>query len=240
MSTTGFTFEHICSLFTEKSCKVLTDKKEFEENHGNTKTNLLVQMACGHEENISQNCFRRRTHCCCKKCLFDEMKNDVYDTTQQVSTSMLLESESFVYIDEILKDDFMVCKTHEACPADMIIKPKYTTTNEWIGIQLKARKKSENNLYNFGKIGNYFDEIIICVSFPSKKIWVFKGKELQGKTSISIGVNKSKYSSHEVSKSDLLNYLHNSYRNQIKYTKESLNIPRTNMSKKEHSNRLLR
>lgn len=236
----GFTFEHICDIFSEKACKVLTEKKEYEENRGTTKTKLHVQMACGHNENISQNCFRKRVHHCCKQCMFEEMKKVSYDNVQQVATSSLLERQSFIYVEEVLKDVFLVSKTHEGCSADMIIKPKNATANEWIGIQLKAKNKTENNSYSFGKIGNYSDEIVLCISFPSKKMWVFKGLELQGKTGISIGVNRSKHSSHEVSKSDLTNYLHDSYMNQTKFTKETLNIPRTICSKIEHSNRLLR
>lgn len=237
---TGFTFEHICNLFTEKACKVLTEKKEYEDNHGTTKTKLHVQMACGHEEHISQNCFMRRSHHCCKQCTFKEMKKSSYDTVQQVTTGSLLERESFIHVEEVIKDSFLVYKTHEACSADMIIKPKNTTANEWIGIQLKSQNKAKNNSYSFQHVGKYTHEIVLCISFPSKKMWVFTGMQLQGQNMISIGENKSIYSSHEVSKSDLITYLHNSYMNQTNFTKEALNIPRSQNSKIEHSNRLLR
>ena len=237
---TSFTFEHICSLFTEKACKVLTEKKEYEDNHGTTKTKLHVQMACGHNENISQNCFMRRTHYCCRQCMFKELQKVSYDTVQQIATTSLLERESFIHVEEVIKDAFSVSKTHEGCSSDMVIKPKNTTANEWIGIQLKSQNKAKNNSYSFNHVGKYTHEIVLCISFPSKKMWVFTGMQLQGQSMISIGENKSIYSSHEVSKSELINYLQNSYVNQEKYTKEALNIPRGQSNKKEHSYRLLR
>jgi hypothetical protein len=82
--------------------------------------------------------------------------------------------------------------------------------------------------------------IVLCVSLPEYKMWIFEGDSLIGQKGLSIGISRSKYSNNEVQKEKLIDNLLKMYDNLNKKDIETLMIPISVKSKKEHENRLYR
>lgn len=82
--------------------------------------------------------------------------------------------------------------------------------------------------------------LVVCVSFPEFKIWIFKGDDILGKRGISIGKHRSIYINNEFKKENVESKLLDFYQNCNKKSIEELMIPTSFSTKKEHKNRLTR
>jgi hypothetical protein len=166
-----------------------------------------------------------------------------YDNINRLPSGTKLEADAFQLIVSLINEKFDIKKSHEGCHADMIIKPKYVSNNEWMGIQLKSRTNNgDQKQYSFNKIGKYQDMIVVCVSIPEYKIWIFKGNDLLEKRGISIGKSISKYDINEVKHENVSNVMFDFYQNSSikKFTDEQLMTPTNFNSRQEHKYRLRR
>jgi hypothetical protein len=82
--------------------------------------------------------------------------------------------------------------------------------------------------------------VVICIDVPTQKMWYFEGNDILGKTTLSIGLGKSKYSKHEITHAQLVDRLLFSYVTLEKKSKDHLMIPITPQQQKEHTNRKYR
>ena len=230
----SLSYEEIVERFKNNNCQVLTQKEDYK----NTKeTKLLVTMSCGHNSEISAYNFTKNKHTICKNCIYQDISKNSYNEIEKVANSNLNESYNSKYIEDLIKSDFYVLKTHEGCKFDIIIKPLNIQEDKWIGIQLKC---SNNSQYSFKKIGIYSDTIIICTSVLDNKLWLFDGNDLIGKTSITIGKNKSKYEKNKIGKDTIIHILKEKYEIYSKNTIKEANIPTSISHRKEHENRMFR
>lgn len=223
----------------KRNCQLLTSKEDYENRKLDTKSHIEIKMACGHIENVSLNCFQRRMHFVCEECINLIMKEKGFDEIERVPYGNKLESIAFNLIRDALNNEFDVIKTHENCLADMAICKKNSSSNEYVGIQLKTTAVS-NFQYGFGKVNKYQDFIVICTASPENKIWIFDGNDLVDVKNISIGKIKSKYDSHKCHLTDLNARVSMLFAVKPKYELERLCIPLNKDCKKEHENRLFR
>lgn len=236
-------FEEIVKRFAEKGCTVMTTKDEFIENKMHTKSIFTVRMTCSHDDKISLSCFQKRKHCICQQCIYKEVKSKSYDEVNQVTGGNLNEAVSFQHVENLINMYFNVVKTHEGCRSDMAIRPKDVYEDAWMCIQLKSAKiDADDTIYQYGfkKIGKYPNMIVLCTLLPMKRMWLFDGNDLLGKSGISIGKNTSKYKPNEITRDKLVDALQNKYKTYVKYKLSDLNIPTYKTQQKEHANRLLR
>ncbi len=235
-----YTYEKVKSVIEKEGCELITSQAEHNEKKMTTKSLLSVKMCCSHVTSCSLNTFQRRRHYKCETCIFDHMKVSAYDNDTRVAESNKLEAAAFDYIKNNISMVFDVKKTHEGCLTDMIIKPKNILEDEWAGIQIKSSSNNKSQI-SFGKIDKYPDIVVVCVSFPERKVWVFQGNGLLGKKTISIGKKKSKYDEHETDVDDLTGKLLGLYQITIKRKSMSEYLtPVTPTQKKEHEYRLRR
>lgn len=231
----GWSYNDVITKFKENGCTVMTTEEEFNNKNMSTKSLLNVQMVCNHIERCSWMSLNKRKHYKCVTCINTDNASVAFNHDIRVLEACLLESQAFTHISNTISESFNVIKSHEGCLADMIIKPINVIEDAWIGVQLKSR-----TCLSFNKIGKYPNMVVICVHMPDLNTWIFNGNNLIGKNTISIGKNKSKYSSYEVSEKDLENVLLGFYEVLPKQPLNSLMIPVSACCKKEHENRLYR
>lgn len=232
-------FNVISNIISNDGCELLTTESHYIRNGFTSRSKLSIKMSCGHKMDCSLSCFQRQIHHKCKPCINKKRKEPAYNNEFRVASGAYMESNAFTLIENILKNKFHVMKSHEGCLADMIIKPLDVTDNKWVGIQIKSKTKGKSN-YAFSKVGKYPGLIVLCVSFPDEKLWMFDGDTLLSKTCLSIGFTNSKYKTNEVTKDQLPDALLAKYDGFKKSNIETLMMPLSNSTRLEHENRLYR
>lgn len=242
-SNKAYTFEHILKLVEEKECKVLSLKEDYK----NTKTRIKIKLKCGHEYTTTYNQFMRKCIYDCKECIDKSMILNNYNHELNVSTSSIIEGDIIYKLKEKLKNYFDVEKNKEACLADLLIKPKDVSENNWIAIQLKTNNSNNVYQYGFRKINLYPNMLIICIYIQTFNIWIFNGSDLTKIKVLTIGKTNSKYSRFEIKEDDLINTLKIAYETGkynnidiIKSTIENIEIPIGEPNKIEHAHRIKR
>jgi hypothetical protein len=232
-------YDTIADIVQSKQCNLHTTREDYVNEKMTTKSKLNVKMSCGHDMVCSINTFQRRKHFTCQNCVSEHLKNTSFDHEMRVSCGQILEADAFTYVKGILNSTFDCVKSHESCLADMLIRPKDITEDAaWIGVQLKSRTKSYQ--YTFSKIGRYPNMIILCVSLPDFRMWLFKGNDHLNKKAISIGEQRSKYHINEVLHENLCPKVLEMYQSLPKERYEKLMTPVSLSGQKEHANRLRR
>lgn len=238
---TAFDFGKISEIVSAKNCQILTQREDYESQKMTTKSPLQFKMTCGHDMSCSINAFQKRKHFVCQNCIYQKLQNTSYNHDERAPSSALLEANAFDFIKNLIANDFECIKSHESCLADMLVKPNNIQRDEWIGIQLKSRTHESKKVhYMFNKVGKYPNMIVICIAIPQYKIWLFNGNDLIGQQGLSIGINKSKYESNEVTKSTICDKILALYNILPKKTLDSLIVPVAIPSQKEHTNRIQR
>lgn len=237
------TYEDVVDTIQSKNCLLITTKNEYQH----TKEKIEIEYTCKHTEKTTYNQFMRKTTYLCVECIHNSYKSNNYDHEKQTSTSCVQESCGFQIIRELLEEKFIVEKTHEACHADMIIKPYNAKYDVWLPIQLKTNGSKNVVQYTFNKINKYPQLIVLCLYIPLKKIWIFNGSDLTKLNTLSIGKTISKYSKNEVINSTLCQCLLNAYNlrslnnSNLYLDKQSiLKTPNCEHHKVEHKHRLQR
>lgn len=240
---TKYTFEQISQLIEEKGCTIISKK----ETYKNTKANITIKLKCGHEYITTYNQFMRKCVYDCKECINKSMILNNYNHELNATNNAINEGNMICTLKEKLESYFDVVKNNESCLADMLIKPKNITENNWMAIQIKTNNSKKVAQYTFGKINKYPNMLVICIYIPIFKLWIFNGSDLIKLTTVTIGKILSKYNKYEIKPNDLIKTLKFAYETGkynnidiIKDTLEFLNIPRSIFSKIEHTHRLKR
>ena len=132
-------YTEICNEFELAGCKLSTTYDEMKElvllkpiQH--IRLNFLGK--CGHQSSaVYTNFHLRKTGINCKNCVRTNICNEV----KKRNNLKLFKNEynSIERICNVLQNKFSIIRTHEGCNADLLIRPKNNTKDEWIPIQVK-------------------------------------------------------------------------------------------------------
>ena len=64
------------------------------------------------------------------------------------------------YLKLLLSNDFDIVKAFDGCNADVIIKPKTITTNNWLGLQIKSTRVAKT-IYSVHLGQDYADCVVM-------------------------------------------------------------------------------
>lgn len=227
-------YEEVKKYVESKGCKLLMPQDDFKNFH--TKMYITILSKCGHESKVTYSNFKcKGTGRSCVECSRNnQQKLNIVQLKQ-------IEKNGFNLIETCIKNYFNVEKTNECCLADFIIKPISNTTNNWLMIQLKSTQSPSHGIYSFnvGKT-NYTNCIMAFVCVTTKKIWIMPYEEIKDLSSISIGLNNSKYNKYLVNNTTIINVLNEYYNTTFLFTKEKCLEPQTKDTKLEHKYRLIR
>jgi hypothetical protein len=231
-------YEDIGETVAKKQCQLVTTESEFAQlpQHKSSLKKLDVQMTCGHVESITYNLFQRRTHYICKQCIYKHLKQITFNHHLKISNTNITEHTAFNMVEDILVSNYEVQKTHEGCRVDMAVRPLKSSSDEWWGIELKAIN-CVHTQYQFSNIHKYENFVIVCVSIPDKRMWMFKGDT---KRSITIGKTSSIYEEYEVTPLTFNTHLESILKSLPAFSLQTLKTPSSKTSIIEHNFRLKR
>jgi hypothetical protein len=234
----SLSYEEIGVHVAKKQCLLVTTASEFAQlpQRKSSIKKIDVQMACGHVESITYNLFQRRTHHICKQCIYKHLKQTTYNHHLKISNTNITEKTAYNMVEDILLSHYEVEKTHEGCRVDMAVRPLKSSSDEWWGIQLKSIN-CVHTQYQFSNIHKYENFVIVCVSIPDKRMWVFKGDT---KRSITIGKTSSKYEEYEVTSLTFNAHLASILKSLPTFPLHTLKTPSSKTSIIEHNFRLKR
>jgi hypothetical protein len=204
-----FTFHDVCDLVKKRECKVVSDESEYTT----TKGPIKIKYACEHVEETTYNCFMRKRVTLCRTCICKHYKDVNYDNENKAPIYNIKESMMFSVIQASIANEFDVVKTHEQCLADMIIKPKHISSDEWLPIQLKGHYSDSCQFVFQIKNNDYNNIIVLCYAEQDNRLWMFNGSMIAGLQSLSIGKKLSKYSNYEIKNNSLSETLSKAYSN---------------------------
>lgn len=142
----------------------------------------------------------------------------------------------FMNID-IIKNNFTIKRCFDGCKNDIIIKPVSKEEDEWLGIQVKTTlnpKGKKYKSYKFHLDKDYTDSLILCICKNANKMWLIPYNNVKNLTSISIGLNKSKYDIYEIDEKNIINKIFNFYKINNKFNCELLNLPKSKNQLQEY------
>jgi len=219
-------YKKVQDSFIQKNCKLLTTEEEFIAM-GNKKLPKYKYIAsCGHEHIVFYNVFvSRNTGIICPSCMTKKnsiiAKNRVQDNKL---VCIIHELDAINYIMQYISEHFITQKAFDGCKADIMIKPRNSIENKWLGIQVKSCLMRTNG-YSFALVNkDYSTCMILCICLEDKKMWGFVQENIQGLLKLSIGLNKSKYSKYELTEDTITETLNKNYE-LLKNDFDLLNIP---------------
>lgn len=221
------TYQGVVSLFENEKCKMLNTEDEFNEISklgGNPKYKYTA--SCGHEHSVFFNVFlNRKTGVLCPKCVIERNNKTAKENmSKDKLKNIKLELSCINYFISLVDASFDIVKAFDGCKADMIMKPKTVTENDWLGIQVKSTGLSKMG-YGFHLSKEYENCIILLISETDKRMWAIPYSDVEGKMKISIGKGESKYSNYEVTTDTVCDVFTRLYKDTQKTEIEILNTP---------------
>lgn len=211
------TYQELAECFAIENCKLLTTEKEYNEMYQKYPKYKYV-ASCGHENCVHFHVFiGRKTGVICPKCV---IKRNSAKAKETMSTDKLQQLKQELvgidYLKVLLSNDFDIVKAFDGCKADVIIKPKIITTNNWLGLQIKSTRTSIRE-YS-AHLGQEYIDCIVMVMYltennTANKIWAIPYENVANLTKISIGLYKSKYNQYEVTTETIVQNLLTAYNN---------------------------
>lgn len=229
----------LLDLIELKGCKLLTTEEQYNINKDKYKK-IDIISSCGHEsKQIILNTFKYyNTGVLCKNCFLEKSKK--FNKNNCKFSTFDIENDAYKIIKNACPS-MDISNTNDGCLIDIIIKPK--DKDLWLPFQLKSTTKCNFGIYCF-RINNkiYDNMLILLVSINENKIWIINNNLVNGKGSLSIGINKSKYSQYEIQLNEFENKILEYYDKYSNYliSKENAVIPITDKCKTEHEYKLLR
>ena len=233
-------YTKLCQEFADYECRLLTTEEEIKEQIKNrsitihhAKVKILAE--CGHEQEcVVTNFLQRRTAVMCKDCRLKSINTKMKESS---INNHEIEYRGYKDIKLILEEYYHVEKSKEGCLADFMIRPKCSTTDQWIGIQLKVTTKMSFGMYTFRKICNSYDDLLIfCYCLEEQKLWILPYlviKNLKFNLNIS---EYSKYNKYLITNNTKIPMIIDSYRNSYQYfTKEELLLPTSLQQQQEQT-----
>lgn len=231
-------YSDIVDYLNEKKCKIVTTEDEYY-NYKGKYNKIDIISSCGHEyKQIIFSLFKQKgTGILCKNCINENRK-----TKGKLINKPGIDIENNAYnIIKNLCKNLDIINTNDGCLIDILIKPRNETL--WLPFQLKSTLKKCYGLYGFGINKNdYSGMLVICVCIEDNKIWIMDNNLVNGKSSISIGLKKSKYNEYEINLNNFEEEIIKNYQKYVNYLidKNIALIPKTVNSKLEHEYRLFR
>ena len=229
--------------FEEHNCKLLMTEDEFNLKPRTTHEKYPYIASCKHTHEIRFNNFNSTSQGLkCPTCVNSKKSIDNIEKYRlNPVLSIDLEFNSIQYLKTIIGDTFDVEFNGECCLADCCIKPKNITEDLWLMVQMKSTEKplSCGYGYKFHCSSKYINCIIMCICESDKKMWIFDGNKMNI-TSISIGLNNSKYDEFEITKDTIhekMTYYYNTF---PKYDFETIDTPINLSHKIERESRIFR
>ena len=234
-------YQVLVDCMKEKGCQLLTTEEEYcLKKQGRKVVKVEYIASCGHQHQVYANVFKSRgTGIKCPGCVIKDnaLKKRQLPTKaggQAILTKM--EDDAIIYLSELIKDTFRVCKTWEGCLFDLAIQPIDCQEDKWLPIQVKTNSKPLLD-YGFNCSLRYKDSLIFCLCLSDKKMWIIPGNEIKSKCKIAIGLKKSKYDANVVIKENIADVFQRYYSSMGLFSFEELDIPISPQQQKEREYR---
>ena len=245
-------YQDYVTKFAEHGLKLLTTEDEYNAIEARpSSTWLKVVGNCGHETKYCWDAIKAKerkgqtVNAACEPCL-KKVKSDAtkkFLKTGDTHAGSEMEYIGVMMLQEEIKDIFELHITNDGCLADCIIKPKDSTDDEYMMIQVKTTKKlydTTQSKFNFH--GNtYTDCTIVCINIEEESFWIFDWKEVIGSHGISCGSSmKSKWDKFKTD--DVCEIIVNKYLDDktVKHTFAECMIPVGDEHRIEHEYRMIR
>jgi hypothetical protein len=177
-------------------------KDEFLAIYVDTKSNLRIIGECGHGTVVQfNNLLYTNTGVICKKCHYEKFSNDQKCTNKDYH----VQEYSVIKGLQQFCNGFEFNISPEGCLADFSIRPKGTTEDVWLPLQLKTTKKVCHGKYNFSYKSDYKDMDIIFFGMDKQRIWIINHEHIKHKAlkTLNIGENTSELEKYEIGTNDL-------------------------------------
>lgn len=241
------TYEKVKGFITSNECELLTS----EHDYTGTKGKIFVKYKCGHEGETTFNLVYRKCTNICASCVHESYKKDSYAEQEKAPLMSVQEGLVRQTIETHLTNNgFEVAKTHEACLADLIVKPKGSTNNMWLPVQLKTSVRKNTAQHSFNRIHKYKGMLLLLIYFEDfklEKIWLMNGSLFTNQQTLTMGKVNSRYSYYEIGLDDLPQTIHRAYEstsyNNLPLTLQSTeawNTPSSPANRTEHIHRMKR
>ena len=214
-------YDILCKIFEEKGCKILDTGYEVNAKKELTKQKSLYHVSinyiasCGHANKVVACIFKSRsTGVLCRDCV---RRNTGFILKDKNKQAMTIESNGFLYLQNILQNNFDIKKTPEGCEADLLIRPINHPLDDWLKIQLKTTNEKIHNMYSFSAFPQKYgdDVVFICLREKDDKIWCMERQEI-AYLKCKLNISKiSKYDKFECSHTFLIYKLNAIYLNYL-------------------------
>ena len=213
------TYKEVVACFAIENCKLLTTEKEFNEIKQREKYKYKYIASCGHEHCVRIYSFisNLKNGILCPKCVIKRNSTKAKETMSNDKLKHIKqELVGIDYLKLLLSNDFDIVKAFDGCNADVIIKPKTITTNNWLGLQIKSTRVAKT-IYSV-HLGQDYADCVVMVMYLTEnntvnKIWTIPYENVANLKKISIGLYKSKYSQYEVTTETIVQKLLLAYNN---------------------------
>jgi hypothetical protein len=209
-------YQAIREEFTQAGCSLLTTYEEaVVMNVQPGRLRLRFLGTCGHEsEAYYTNFHNRRTGAICKACVLAKSKISL--RKRERTQLFIQETTTIYYISNILSKSFTVERTPEGCIMDLLLRPKDSTKDEWIPIQVKSTKGDCHSMYAFNNIkSEYKDSLLLCHAVSDNKLWLIPFNELPTIQKLNISYKcRSKYAKYFLEDHSLLTTKMETYKDQ--------------------------
>jgi hypothetical protein len=225
----GNSYENVIEEFSNRNCKLLTTKEDYVVIPKNKPYKLNYIASCGHEHNVFFNVFKsRNTGVICSSCKNKQIGNNKKEEMKNNKITKINTTEQefnfITNISEILQNDFEVVKAFDGCNVDIIFKPKNTTHDEWVGIQVKTTNVRRLT-YSFHINHIYKNCLLLFYCCEDESMWIIPENIIGEQKKVSIGYNKSKYNIYKTCKNTIVSKLNELYNTSNKFSFENLNLP---------------
>ena len=225
-------YENIIEEFNKRGCKILTTKEEHFEilklsKNGNYKLNYVA--SCGHSHIVFYNVFKSRG----TGIIFPDCKNKQIGNNQkekiknnEITKIHTIEQECHFIkkIQDFLHNDFEILKAFDGCNVDIVFRPKNTTEDKWVGIQVKTIG-IRHLTYSFHINNCYKNCLLLFYCCEDETMWLIPENIIGNQKKVSIGYYKSKYNIYKVTKDNIIDKLNELYNITSKFNYDTLNTP---------------
>ena len=225
-------YENIIEEFNKRDCKLLTTKEEHFEilkltKKGNYKLNYVA--SCGHSHIVFYNVFKSRgTGIICPDCKNKQIGNNQKEKIKnnEITKINTIEQECHFIkkIQDFLHNDFDILKAFDGCNVDIVFRPKNSTEDKWVGIQVKTTG-IRHLTYSFHINNSYKNCLLLFYCCEDETMWLIPENIIGNQKKVSIGYYKSKYNIYKVTKDNIIDKLNELYNITSKFNYDTLNTP---------------
>jgi hypothetical protein len=212
---TVYSYQEIIDIFSGYGAQLLTTLDKYDiAQIPKSKIKYHAIMQCGHEKTTAIRYLKK--HHLCSKCTLQQIsdKKKITGQADGQSAYVLLNKQSFDYIQNLISNELFVEKTNNLkSDRSFIFKPLYITENEWVSVSIRnCKSKDKNGSYNFTVKSRDIITIFICRQ--DEKIWIIEHEHLQNIKQTGFSDNKNtKYAKYRCDAHDVIKKLLDLYKN---------------------------